>query len=488
MLTEIRIAGFGGQGVILSAIIIGKAASIYRGRLRHHDAELRPGSARRRRRSAQVILSDEPILYPYVTQPDILVVMSQEAYTRFAPELKQGGMLIVEQDLVRVDRPAAGRARLRRSRHAPGRGTRPQDGAQHRDGRLLRAPSPNCSTPTALRQAVADSVPPAMQNSTCRPSTKASSTAPNWSAASPKSSRPSRCCSKPSRKRRISSVPDSPRNSVILPVEPQGRGNFHERGPSHWCGNPQCGSGGRHAGGRTGPQVSLLHDADARSRRPHRAQALPAGQDRGRRLRRPRPGSHPGRAARCWPSPDDVLFPSHRDMAVFLIRGVHAAPDLRPVHGPRGRADARPRRQHAHGRHEAEHRRHHQRHGGHRPGGRRAPRWPCKLQGQQRRRLLLLRRRRHQPRRLARRRQLRRVQKLPVVLICNNNQYAYSTPLEPADGLRQRGRPRPGLRHAGRNRGRQRRASRSTRPPQRAVGPRARRRRARTCWSARPSA
>ena len=38
--------------------------------------------------SAQVILSGEPILYPYVTQPDILVVMSQEAYTRFAPELK----------------------------------------------------------------------------------------------------------------------------------------------------------------------------------------------------------------------------------------------------------------------------------------------------------------------------------------------------------------------------------------------------------------
>ena len=44
-LTEIRIAGFGGQGVILSAIIIGKAGCIYRARLRHHDAEL---SARKR--------------------------------------------------------------------------------------------------------------------------------------------------------------------------------------------------------------------------------------------------------------------------------------------------------------------------------------------------------------------------------------------------------------------------------------------------------
>jgi len=46
-----------------------------------------------------VILSDEPILYPYVTQPDVLVVMSQEAYTRLAPELREGGLLIVEEEL-----------------------------------------------------------------------------------------------------------------------------------------------------------------------------------------------------------------------------------------------------------------------------------------------------------------------------------------------------------------------------------------------------
>ena len=52
--------------------------------------------------SAQLVLSGTPILYPYVTQPDIMVVMSQEAYTRFVPELKEGGILIVEQDLVRV--------------------------------------------------------------------------------------------------------------------------------------------------------------------------------------------------------------------------------------------------------------------------------------------------------------------------------------------------------------------------------------------------
>jgi len=100
-LTEIRIAGFGGQGVILSAIILGRAASIHQGQYatmtQNFGPEARGGAC-----SAQLILSAQPILYPYVTQPDILVVMSQEAYSRFAPELKDGGTLIIERDLVRV--------------------------------------------------------------------------------------------------------------------------------------------------------------------------------------------------------------------------------------------------------------------------------------------------------------------------------------------------------------------------------------------------
>ena len=94
-LTEIRIAGFGGQGVILSAIVLGKAASIFQGAFatmtQNFGPEARGGAC-----SAQLVLSDSPILYPYVTQPDILVVMSQEAYVRFVPELKDGGILIVE--------------------------------------------------------------------------------------------------------------------------------------------------------------------------------------------------------------------------------------------------------------------------------------------------------------------------------------------------------------------------------------------------------
>jgi 2-oxoglutarate ferredoxin oxidoreductase subunit gamma len=100
-LTEIRIAGFGGQGVILSAIVLGKAASIFQGTFatmtQNFGPEARGGAC-----SAQLVLSDSPVLYPYVTRPDILIAMSQEAYTRFIPELKDGGILIVEQDLVRV--------------------------------------------------------------------------------------------------------------------------------------------------------------------------------------------------------------------------------------------------------------------------------------------------------------------------------------------------------------------------------------------------
>jgi 2-oxoglutarate ferredoxin oxidoreductase subunit gamma len=99
--TEIRIAGFGGQGVMLAANIIGRAACIYSGGFatmtQNYGPEARGGAS-----SGALVLSDEPILYPYTTAPDILMVLSQEAFTRFAREMNPNGMLLVEQDLVRV--------------------------------------------------------------------------------------------------------------------------------------------------------------------------------------------------------------------------------------------------------------------------------------------------------------------------------------------------------------------------------------------------
>ncbi len=100
-MTEIRIAGFGGQGVIMCASVIGKAVSIfesgYATMTQNFGPEARGGAC-----SAQVIVSPDPVLYPYVTKPDIMVIMSQEAYVKFAHELKPGGVMLIEQELVRV--------------------------------------------------------------------------------------------------------------------------------------------------------------------------------------------------------------------------------------------------------------------------------------------------------------------------------------------------------------------------------------------------
>jgi 2-oxoglutarate ferredoxin oxidoreductase subunit gamma len=102
MLTELRIAGFGGQGVILAAHIIGNAITLvekgYATMTQNYGPEARGGAA-----SAALVLSDEPVLYPYLTRPDILIAMSLEAYTRYGPEVKEGGFLLVEEDLVQLD-------------------------------------------------------------------------------------------------------------------------------------------------------------------------------------------------------------------------------------------------------------------------------------------------------------------------------------------------------------------------------------------------
>ncbi len=159
-LSEIRIAGFGGQGVILAAAVIGKAAAIFQGghatMTQSFGPEARGGSS-----SAQVILSGEPILYPYITSPDILVVMSQEAYTRFTPELKPGGILITEQELVRVDHLATGK----RTYGVPATRLAEKLGRKVVLNIVMVGffgAVTHLLETEALRQAVGDSVPPAM--------------------------------------------------------------------------------------------------------------------------------------------------------------------------------------------------------------------------------------------------------------------------------------------------------------------------------------
>lgn len=97
--TEIRIAGFGGQGVILAGMIIGKAAALHSGKhatmIQAFGPESRGSSC-----SAQLTIADEPVKYPYIQRTDILVALNQDAYNRFEPELKDGGLLLHEEDLV----------------------------------------------------------------------------------------------------------------------------------------------------------------------------------------------------------------------------------------------------------------------------------------------------------------------------------------------------------------------------------------------------
>jgi 2-oxoglutarate ferredoxin oxidoreductase subunit gamma len=102
--TEIKIGGFGGQGVILTGMIIGEAAAIFDNKYSTMTQAFGP-EARGSSCSAQVLISDEKILYPYVTKPDVLVVMSQDAATRFIPEMKQDpkAVLLYEKDLVHLE-------------------------------------------------------------------------------------------------------------------------------------------------------------------------------------------------------------------------------------------------------------------------------------------------------------------------------------------------------------------------------------------------
>ena len=98
--TEIKIGGLGGQGVILGGIIIGKAAALFDEKHSCLTQAFGP-EARGSACSAQVVVDEEPILYPYVHQPHVLLAMSQDAFAKFSPELRKDGVLLVEEELVK---------------------------------------------------------------------------------------------------------------------------------------------------------------------------------------------------------------------------------------------------------------------------------------------------------------------------------------------------------------------------------------------------
>jgi 2-oxoglutarate ferredoxin oxidoreductase subunit gamma len=108
-MNEIRFSGYGGQGIIRLGLITGKAVSLYDNKFGTMTQSFGP-EARGSACSSQVVVSDERVLYPYITTPEILVSMSQDAYEQYEPELREDGLLIYDTDLVKL-KPARGRIR-----------------------------------------------------------------------------------------------------------------------------------------------------------------------------------------------------------------------------------------------------------------------------------------------------------------------------------------------------------------------------------------
>jgi 2-oxoglutarate ferredoxin oxidoreductase subunit gamma len=107
MLTELRLTGFGGQGVIRFGYLLGKAAAIYDGKQATMTQSFGP-EARGSACSSQVVISDERVLYPYVTVPHIVVAMSQEGFVKHAENIRERGTLVIDEDLVKPEQVKKG--------------------------------------------------------------------------------------------------------------------------------------------------------------------------------------------------------------------------------------------------------------------------------------------------------------------------------------------------------------------------------------------
>src|SRR4030066_1944721 len=100
-MNEIRFSGYGGQGIIRCGLITGKAVSLFDNKFGTVAQSFGP-EARGSACSSQVVISEDRVLYPYTTRPEILVSMSQDAYEKYEPDLRKDGVLIYDTDLVKL--------------------------------------------------------------------------------------------------------------------------------------------------------------------------------------------------------------------------------------------------------------------------------------------------------------------------------------------------------------------------------------------------
>ncbi len=97
----VRFAGFGGQGLLLAGIMLGKAAAILSGKnaaqTQSYGTEARGGASQ-----CNVVISDEPITYVGVVNPDAFICMSQEAYDKLIGDVRSGAQVYYDSDLVKI--------------------------------------------------------------------------------------------------------------------------------------------------------------------------------------------------------------------------------------------------------------------------------------------------------------------------------------------------------------------------------------------------
>jgi 2-oxoglutarate ferredoxin oxidoreductase subunit gamma len=107
MRLEIRVAGFGGQGIIRTGLILAMAACIHGDKnavqTQSYGPESRGGACK-----SEVVISDEEIDFPKVVDPDVLIAMSQEAYDRYVGTVKKVGAVLLDPDLVRKQKAIPG--------------------------------------------------------------------------------------------------------------------------------------------------------------------------------------------------------------------------------------------------------------------------------------------------------------------------------------------------------------------------------------------
>ena len=99
--TQIIIAGFGGQGVVLTGNIIARACVMedkHVAGMVSYGVEMRGGTA-----NASVVISDSEIASPFVSKPDVAIILNQPSLDKFENEIAENGTVILNSSMITRD-------------------------------------------------------------------------------------------------------------------------------------------------------------------------------------------------------------------------------------------------------------------------------------------------------------------------------------------------------------------------------------------------